>query len=59
MLARYMLLSRVRLSVRSSQAQAGVVSKRLDTELVLARELPLTYPKLYYKEIQVHVSSVL
>ena len=23
----------------------------------LARELPLTYPKLYYKEIQVHVSS--
>ena len=52
LLARYMLLSRVRLSVRLSEA--GIVSKRLDESTwVLAWGLPSTYPTPCYTDIWV------
>jgi len=51
-LARYLLSSCVRLSVRVSQA--GIVSKRMDeSSWFLARKLPSTYPTLCCKEFQV------
>ena len=56
MLARYMLSSHVRLSVRSSvrPSQAGTVSKRLDeSSWFFSRRLPSTFPTLCCKEIRV------